>query len=57
MPIQIDMEMPKECEYCKFCTGSASYHDIQYYKCFLMTWIVLPLDMRKNPGCPLKEVK
>ena len=57
MPVQIDMEMPQNCEYCRFCTGSLEYNGTTYIRCFLTTQFTLPKGMRKNPDCPLKEVK
>ena len=57
MTVKIDMEMPKNCEYCRFCTGSLWYNDTTYIRCFLTTQFALQKGMRKNPGCPLKEVE
>lgn len=57
MPIQIDMEMPKNCEYCRFCIGSFGYNGTTYVKCFLTTQFALPKGVRKNSDCPLKEIK
>ena len=57
MPVQIDMEMPQNCEYCRFCTGSLEYNGTTYIRCFLTTQFALPKGVCKNPDCPLKEIK
>ena len=57
MTVKIDMDVPKNCEYCRFCTGSFGYNSTTYVKCFLTTQFELPKSMRKNPDCSLKEVE
>ena len=59
MPIQIDMEMPEECTFCKFRLGDAL--DVSsgtlYINCILKNWVAFPIELCKSPDCPLKEVK
>lgn len=59
MSIQIDMKMPEECEFCKFHLGNAldNITGTLYINCILANWVAFPIEMRKSPDCPLKEVK
>lgn len=57
MPVQIDMDMPKDCKHCRFCEESTRYRGTTYIKCFLAKLCALPKGVCKNPDCPLKEVK
>lgn len=61
MPVQIDMEMPKECEKCKFCINWSIHpigNDLRtYVECHLVGWHSFPMELRKSPGCPLREVE
>lgn len=53
MPVQIDMDMPKSCEECRFCI----YEPPSPF-CAVTNYIVLTTDnVSKMEWCPLQEVK
>lgn len=60
MTVKIDMDMPKSCSVCEFCSfneGTGCTED--YYECVISGQFlgIKPLSIKRQLNCPLQEVK